>query len=177
MQHYYQSRTLRILGFMAKMLTILHEPDPFLRKTMDPVKNPTAPEIKQLIDDMVFTMRKANGIGLAATQVGYNGRVIVVETKDGALSFINPEITRRSDELEDGEEGCLSVPGTYGTVKRHRRISVRATSLEGQEHTYEAQGLFARVLQHEIDHLNGIVFIDKVEVFSRNDLATEGAAL
>lgn len=137
---------------------------------MDPVKDPTSAEVKQLIADMVLTMRAEKGIGLAATQVGYNGRVIIVETKDGAMSFINPEILKRSSELEAGEEGCLSVPGTYGSVKRHRRITLRALDTKGQEEVYEAQGMFARVLQHEIDHLNGIVFIDKVESFSQEDL-------
>jgi peptide deformylase len=162
---------------MAKPLTILHEPDPFLRKTMDPVSDPTSPEIKQLIEDMVLTMRAEKGIGLAATQVGFNGRVIIVETKNGAMSFINPEIVARSNDLETGEEGCLSVPGTYGSVKRHRRITVKAMDTNGQQDTYEAQGMFARVLQHEIDHLNGIVFIDKVESFSRADLENEVSAI
>jgi len=159
---------------MPKMLKILHEPDPFLRQTMKPVQDPKDPKIKKLIEDMVFTMRKAHGIGLAATQVGFDGRVIVIETKDGAMSFINPEIIKKSDELEAGEEGCLSVPGQYGSVKRHARVSVQAQDTEGNSDVYDAQGLFARVFQHEIDHLNGIVFIDKVESFSTEDLAGEG---
>ncbi|MBI4121918.1 MAG: peptide deformylase [Parcubacteria group bacterium] len=159
------------------MLTILHEPAPLLRQVMEPVLDAAAPEIKQLVEDMVFTMRQASGIGLAANQVGYNGRVIVVETKNGAMSFINPEITRRSVEVEDGEEACLSVPGTTGTVKRHRQVSVKALDLDGQEQTYEAQGLFARVLQHEIDHLNGIVFIDRVENFTQEDLVRDGISV
>ena len=159
---------------MAKVLTILHEPDPFLRRTMKPVTDPAAKEIKQLIDDMVLTMRKAKGIGLAATQVGYDGRVIVIETKNGALACVNPEIVKTSNDKEPGEEGCLSVPGTYGFVERFKRVTVRSFDEKGQQQTHEAAGLLARVFQHEIDHLNGIVFIDKVEDFSGQD-ATENA--
>ena len=159
---------------MPKLLNILHEPDPFLRRTMQAVKDPKDPKIKQLIEDMVLTMRKSGGIGLAATQVGVDGRVIVIETKDGALSFINPEIIKKSTELEAGEEGCLSVPGKYGTVKRHARVSVRAQDTKGDTEIYDAQGLFARVFQHEIDHLNGIVFIDIVESFTTQDLENDG---
>ncbi len=151
---------------MAKILPILHEPNPFLRQTMKPVANPTAPEIQELIENMVVTMRKANGIGLAATQVGFDGRVIVIETKNGPLVCINPEITKRSESIEKGEEGCLSVPGTFGFVPRHKRVLVRSLTATGQEQVHDAQGLLARVFQHEIDHLNGIVFIDKVEDFS-----------
>lgn len=151
---------------MPKVLTILHEPDPFLRRTMKPVADAKADHIQQLVDNMVLTMRKAKGIGLAATQVGVDARVIVVETKNGALSFINPEIVEHSSQTENGEEGCLSVPGQYGFVKRYRHIRLRYLSLNGEESTLEASGLFARVIQHEIDHLNGIVFIDKVENFT-----------
>lgn len=152
---------------MAKKLTILHEPDPFLRQVMKPVQDATAPSISQLIDDMVLTMRKSNGIGLAATQVGVDARLIVVETKNGPMSFINPEIVSHSKELENGEEGCLSVPGQYGFVKRYRSISLRYLNTKGDVCSQDANGLFARVIQHEIDHLNGIVFIDKVESFSQ----------
>jgi peptide deformylase len=151
---------------MPKKLKILHEPDPFLRQVMKPVTDIKAQGISKLIDNMVFTMRKSNGIGLAATQVGVDARVIVVETKNGPLGFINPEIVEHSPELETGEEGCLSVPGQYGFVKRYRSIRLRYLNVRGEESKQEASGLFARVLQHEIDHLNGIVFIDKVEEFT-----------
>lgn len=161
----------------SNVLNILHEPDPFLRRVMKPVANPAAPEIKQLVADMVVTMRKAKGIGLAATQVGYDGRVIVIETKDGALACVNPEIIERSRELEPGEEGCLSVPGTYGFVQRHKRVTVRSFTPDGQEQTHKASGLLARVFQHELDHLNGIVFIDKVESFSDDEVPESAVAI
>lgn len=159
---------------MAKILTILHEPNPFLRRTMKPVPDPAAKEIKQLVEDMIVTMRKAKGIGLAATQVGYDGRVIIIETKNGPLACINPEIVKTSQDTEQGEEGCLSVPGTYGFVKRFKRVSVRSFDVSGKPQTHDASGLLARVFQHEIDHLNGVVFIDKVEDFS-GETATENA--
>lgn len=162
---------------MAKVLKILHEPDAFLRQVMKPVPDPKAPEIKQLVENMVLTMRQAKGIGLAATQVGYDGRVIVIETKDGALACINPEIIERSREMEPGEEGCLSVPGTYGFVKRHSRVTVRSYTTDGKEQTHKANGLLARVFQHELDHLNGIVFIDKVEAFSGEDVPEAAVAI
>lgn len=156
---------------MPKKLTILEDPHPFLRQVMKPVSDATAPEIHLLIDNMVLTMRKSRGIGLAATQVGVDARVIVVETKNGALSFINPEIVEHSSQIETGEEGCLSVPGQYGFVKRYHTVRVQSLSTEGHVSLQDATGLFARVLQHEIDHLNGIVFIDKVENFSNETVA------
>jgi len=116
---------------------------------------------------MVLTMRKANGIGLAAIQVGLDARVIVVDTKDGALGFINPEIIERSKEFEIGEEGCLSVPGQFGMVKRSKEITLSAFDEDGNEVIFDAKGLFARVLQHEVDHLNGILFIDALEDFTQ----------
>ncbi len=162
---------------MAKVLTILHEPDPFLRRTMKPVADPAAKEITQLIENMVVTMRKAKGIGLAATQVGFDGRVIVIETKDGAFACINPEIVKTSTTKEPGEEGCLSVPGTYGFVKRFTRVTVRSFDVNNKPQTHEASGLLARVFQHEIDHLNGVVFIDKAEDFSGQEITESAVAI
>lgn len=162
---------------MAKVLTILHEPDPFLRRTMNAVPDPAAKEIKQLVEDMVVTMRKAKGIGLAAAQVGYDGRVIVIETKNGPLACVNPEIVKTSKDTEQGEEGCLSVPGKYGFVKRFKRVTVHCFDVNGNKQIHEASGLLARVFQHEIDHLNGVVFIDKVEDFSGHAVADNAVAI
>ena len=153
---------------MPKLLQILAEPHPFLRQIAKPVSDPSAPEIKELIEDMIFTMRQANGIGLASIQVEVNCRVIVVDTKDGPLGLINPEIVKRSKDLELGEEGCLSVPGKFGMVKRSKELTLSAFDSDGQALMFEAKGLFARVIQHEVDHLNGILFIDALEDFTQD---------
>jgi len=157
-----------------KLYPVLAEPDPFLRQTAKPVESPTSPEWQELIEDMILTMRNENGIGLAAIQIGVNARVIVIETKEGPLGFINPEITKRSEATEDGEEGCLSVPGTFGTVRRSQSVTMKSFTASGEEQHTQAQGLFARVIQHEIDHLDGILFIDKVEDFTREALPETG---
>ena len=156
------------LEIMPKLLNILAEPDPFLRQVALPVQELKAPKIKELIKDMIHTMRKSNGIGLAAIQVKVNQRIIVIDTKDGAIGIINPEITKRSNELVIAEEGCLSVPGTYGFVKRHLSVTARGYDENGEKVEYDAEGLFARVIQHEIDHLNGILFIDSLEDFTQD---------
>lgn len=159
-------------GYKPKRLPVLAEPHPFLRQIaveVDPAEI-TNEKYQQLIADMMLTMRKENGIGLAAIQVEVNERIIVVETKDGAIPFINPEIIKHSNDLEIGEEGCLSVPGQYGSVKRYSSVSVKCLDENGEEQIYDAKGLFARVLQHEIDHLNGILFIDKLEDFDRSEI-------
>ncbi len=150
------------------MLNILEEPHDFLRQIAKEVEDVKAPENKELIQDMIYTMRKANGIGLAAIQVEVNKRLIVIDMKDGAIALMNPEITMRSKTLVSGEEGCLSVPGQYGFVKRHEAITVKGYDENGEEVIYDAKGLFARVIQHEIDHLNGILFIDSVEDFTQD---------
>jgi len=155
---------------MPKKLPILADPHPFLRTVSKPVEDFKDPKLAAFVEDMIHTMRTADGIGLAAPQVERGIRIIVVETKDGAIPFINPEITFRSDQTEAGEEGCLSVPKQYGYVKRSLNIKVRANTVNGELHEYEAKGLFARVIQHEIDHLNGVLFIDKLEEFTREEL-------
>lgn len=154
--------------YKPKRLKVLADPHPFLRRTAKPIENINSNENHQLIADMILTMREENGIGLAAIQVEVDKRVIIVETKDGVISFINPEIVTHSDDMEVGEEGCLSVPGAYGQVKRYLSISVKSFDAEGNEQIHDTQGLFARVIQHEIDHLNGILFIDKLEDFDRS---------
>ncbi len=157
-------------SYKPKRLPVLAEPHPFLRQIAVEVEDVKQEKYQQLIADMILTMRKENGIGLAAIQVEVNERIIVVETKDGAIPFINPEIIKHSKDVEIGEEGCLSVPGEYGSVKRYSSVSVKCIDENGDEQIYDAQGLFARVLQHEIDHLNGILFIDKLEDFDRSEI-------
>ncbi len=116
--------------------------------------------ILTILDDMVETMRDADGCGLAAPQVGVLRRMCVVETDDGLFTLINPEIL--SEEGEQREtEGCLSIPGESAVVVRPMKIKVKALDREGKERIYEAEGLTARAFSHEIDHLNGVLYIDK----------------
>ncbi len=116
--------------------------------------------ILTILDDMVETMRDADGCGLAAPQVGILRRMCVVETEDGLFTLINPEIL--SEEGEQREvEGCLSIPGESGVVVRPAKIKVKALDRDGNERVYEAEGMTARAFSHEIDHLNGVLYIDK----------------
>jgi peptide deformylase len=143
------------------LLPILHYPDPRLNKVASPVMA-VNDRIRQLIRDMAETMYAAPGIGLAATQVDVHERVLIIdisETRDELQAFINPEILEASGELET-EEGCLSVPGIFDKVTRAERVKVRALNDRGEPFTLEAEGLLAVCIQHEIDHLDGKVFVE-----------------
>ena len=143
------------------LLPILRFPDPRLKKVAAPVRN-IDENIRRLARDMAETMYEAPGIGLAATQVDVHKRVIVIdisETHDQLFTLINPEIVE-SDGQQVCEEGCLSVPGIYDKVERAENVVVRYLDLEGREKTIEADGLLAVCLQHEIDHLDGKVFVE-----------------
>jgi peptide deformylase len=143
------------------LLPILRYPDPRLHTKAKPVEAVDA-GVRKLVADMLETMYAAPGIGLAATQVDVHRRVLVLdvtEDKSRPLAFINPEILWREGECV-GEEGCLSVPGIYETVKRSERIKVRALNAEGQDFELEADGLLAVCIQHEMDHLDGKVFVE-----------------
>ena len=129
-----------------------------------------------LIDSMYKIMYKANGIGLAAPQIGLSSRIIVIDTKeDGSspIAVINPVIKQKSDSLIIYEEGCLSLPGIMFDVKRPEKILVSGLDLNAKEIEIEAKGLLARVFQHEIDHLNGVLFIDYIEQHVRNEFRSE----
>ena len=146
---------------MAK-LKILKVGDPALRTTCRPVDNIT-PRIITLLNDMVQTMRAADGVGLAAPQVGVLRRVVVIETpEDGLIEFINPEILSCSGE-QVGEEGCLSVPGRWGITKRPMHVTVRALDRHGMPFEITGSGLLAKAMCHEIDHLDGKLYIDIAE--------------
>lgn len=142
-------------------LTLQYFPSAVLRQVAVAVVDPGAGAIQKLARAMGTTMLAANGIGLAAPQVGVGQRVIVVRVDDGFVSFVNPEVVDCSERQEDGEEGCLSIPGLFGLVRRPGQVKIRAVSLAGKAVTMDAEGLTARVLQHEIDHLNGVLFIDR----------------
>jgi peptide deformylase len=130
-----------------------------LRQKAKPVKKINQ-SLRKLLDDMEETMRAAPGIGLAAPQVGISKRVVVVDVGDGLFELINPEITRRSGDLGRSWEGCLSIPGYVGLVERDREITVKATDRHGKQYWIEADGLLAICLQHEIDHLDGVLYPD-----------------
>jgi peptide deformylase len=143
------------------LLPILRYPDPRLHKKAAPVER-VDETIRKLIADMAETMYEAPGIGLAATQVDVHKRVIVIdvsEDKSKLLAFVNPEILERAGE-QVCEEGCLSVPGIYEKVTRSERVKVRALDVRGEPFTLEAEGLLAVCVQHEIDHLDGKVFVE-----------------
>jgi peptide deformylase len=143
------------------VLDILRYPDARLHKVAQPVAEVDG-DIRRLVDDMAETMYAAPGIGLAATQVDVHLRVVVIdvsEARDDLKVFINPEILAASEESKVYEEGCLSVPGVYDEVERPDRVTVRALDRDGNPYTVEADGVLAVCLQHEIDHLNGKVFV------------------
>lgn len=143
---------------MAK-LKIVKVGDDVLRKKCRPVDEIT-PKIIQLLDDMVETMRAANGVGLAAPQVGILRRIVVIEVEEGNLiELINPKIIAYAGE-QDGTEGCLSVPNKWGMVKRPMHVTVRATNRYGEEFEISGSGLLARAFCHELDHLDGKLYID-----------------
>lgn len=144
---------------------ILINPDPRLRATASAISidEIIAGAYSQLISDMRETMLKKDGIGLAAPQIGEPIRLVVVNTKSGVLPLFNPKITKKSWRKSVAEEGCLSVPCTFGKVKRHFSIQTKALSQKGEPLDFKASGMFARVIQHELDHLDGILFIDKAK--------------
>ena len=150
-------------------LDILHFPDPRLRKVARPVEQ-VNDSVRQLVDNMLETMYAAPGIGLAATQVNVDKRVVVIdisEEKDQPLCLINPEVLELQG-VEEMEEGCLSVPGIYETVQRAEQVRVRALDRDGQTIELEADGLLAVCIQHEIDHLEGKLFVDYVSQLKRS---------
>jgi peptide deformylase len=151
-------------------LNILRYPDPRLHKVARPVAA-VDDRIRQLADDMLETMYEARGIGLAATQVDVHERVIVIdvsEERDEPLVLINPELVRASAETVTGEEGCLSVPTIYDKVPRHAEVTVRCLDRDGRLIEFDADGLLAVCVQHEMDHLVGKVFVEYLSPLKRN---------
>ena len=146
--------------------------DPILRKTSRPVER-FNDKLWQLLDDMKDTMYKTQGVGLAAVQVGMLRRVVVVDVGDGYLELINPEIVEMSGE-EISEEGCLSLPGESGKVKRPTYVKVKAQNRNGAWRLLEGTGLKARCFCHEIDHLDGTLYIDKIIPETADDILKAG---
>ena len=156
------------------LLPILHYPDPRLHKIASPVAR-VDDRIRKLINDMAQTMYAAPGIGLAATQVDIHERVVIIdisETRDELHAFINPVILEKRGDAET-EEGCLSVPGVYDTVRRAEWVKVQALNQQGEPFTLEAEGLLAVCIQHEIDHLDGKVFVDYLSRLKQQRIASK----
>lgn len=157
------------------ILNILKYPDPKLHTVATPVVEVDA-RIRQLVDDMLETMYAADGVGLAATQVDVHERVVVIDTsadRDSPRVLINPELIARSEEMAEGEEGCLSVPTIYDKVQRHARVTVRALGRDGQPYEFEAEGLLSVCVQHEMDHLMGKVFVEYLSLLKRDRIKTK----
>ena len=153
------------------VLNIVKEADneEFLRKKSKEVTEIT-PRILTLLDDMVETMRHANGCGLAAVQVGVLRRIVVIETEEGLFEFINPEIVKTSG-TQEGVEGCLSLPGKWGITKRPQAVTVRALDRTGKVIEVTGYDLLAKAMCHELDHLEGILYTDKVtKMLSESEL-------
>ena len=154
------------------LLDILVYPDSALKLKSVPVED-VGPETDSLLDDMAQTMRAADGVGLAAPQVGRNVRILVVDVPRGEgeerdfFELLNPEIVSSSG-FQSGTEGCLSVPGFFAEVRRKREVRVSALDRKGGRFTVEASGMLSRVLQHEIDHLDGILFFDRMGKLKRD---------
>ena len=156
-------------------LTILRYPDPRLHTVAKPVAAVDA-RLRKLADDMFETMYEAAGIGLAATQVDVHERLITIdvsEERDQPMVLINPEILWASEEKRVGDEGCLSVPGIYDGVERSTAIKVQALDLDGKPQVYEAEGMLAVCIQHEMDHLLGKVFVEYLSPLKRNRIKTK----
>lgn len=171
---------------------IVHLPEPILRKKAKPVTK-FDKDLQVLIDDMFETMREAPGVGLAAPQINLPMQLTVIEYAEGEdeeleegapppkkkqYVLINPEIVKKSEEMVMGIEGCLSIPGLVGEVERHEMIQVKALNRHGQPVKHKVNGWMARIFQHEIDHLNGVLFTDKaVRVWKPSEEETEETPL
>jgi peptide deformylase len=157
----------------AELLPILYVPDPRLRAKAKPVQ-PGDARVPALAERMLATMYKAPGIGLAGPQVGEMLRLVVIDLRPEEtpepIVLVNPEIVAASKELATREEGCLSLPGQFADVTRPARVKARWTDLTGAKREMEADGLMAACLQHEIDHLDGVLFVDHISALKRNML-------
>jgi peptide deformylase len=156
----------------VETLPILLVPEPILKTRARPVGANDMQRVRALVPRMFATMYRAPGIGLAAPQVGVGLRFAVVDLmaddKPAPIVLINPEVLARSEELATREEGCLSLPGQYADVTRPARVTVRHTDADGVRRQIEADGLLAACLQHEIDHLDGVLFVDHLSALKRN---------
>lgn len=155
-------------------LKIYIHPDTILRTYSQDVKQISSPGVQEMVDSMLLTMRQANGIGLAAPQIGQSLNLLVIDDGSGAQVFFNPKIIYKSRKKIIFEEGCLSIPGVYGNVVRPETIWLMYKDRLGKLRFKIASGLEARILQHEIDHIHGILFIDRTEDITQGKELLEG---
>jgi peptide deformylase len=154
------------------VLPILTYPNEILRKPTQPVSFPLSPEIKKLTKDMIDTVRNADGIGLAAPQVGKSVKLIVINLEKSGIPLMvlyNAKVVSRGFKKVDIEEGCLSIPGIYGNVRRPKKVTVEAYTADGKKIKFIDDGWIARVAQHEIDHTNGILIIDLIKKYTQGE--------
>lgn len=146
------------------ILPLTYHPHNLLRTTMRTltVDELTKPKTQKLIEAMIETMFAKNGVGIAANQVGHDLMLAIISTDEGPVAVANPVITRRSFRKETADEGCLSVPGVFGLVRRHRTVTMTGLDRTGKPIHITGHGLLARILQHEVDHLHGILCIDRM---------------
>jgi len=157
------------------ILSVLRFPDERL-KTKAAQVTKVNDNIKAIVNDMFETMYDENGVGLAATQVNIHQRIVVMdvsENKENPIVLINPEIIAKSEETLVNEEGCLSVPGCYAKVDRHEKVTVKALDINGNEFTLDGENLLAICIQHELDHLQGILFVDYLSPLKRKRIKTK----
>ncbi|HTY13263.1 MAG TPA: peptide deformylase [Candidatus Omnitrophota bacterium] len=144
------------------LMKIIQLPNPILRKKAKSISK-IDQRIRKLIEDMIETLHAAPGVGLAAPQVGESVRLVVIDVGEGAFALINPKIKKRSRALQTFDEGCLSMVGLVGTVARPSKVTVEGLDKNGEKLVIDAEGFLATVLQHEIDHLNGTMFVDHIK--------------
>lgn len=157
------------------ILDVLRFPDERLRTKAKPVAEVNE-DIKNIVADMFETMYAENGVGLAATQVNIHQRIVVIdvsEDKEQSYVLINPEIIKKNDEIMINEEGCLSVPSNYAKVERHTEVTVKALDINGEEFELDATELLSICIQHELDHLDGVLFVDYLSPLKRKRIQTK----
>jgi len=150
-------------------LKVITEPHPTLRKRAEEIDLKELKKLRSFINDMEKTMLQEDGLGLAGNQVDFPKRIFIINTKDGPLAIINPSLHNKSFKKKVAEEGCLSLPGIYGQVKRHESLTVEGFDKKGNPLKMKVSGLFSRVVQHEYDHLQGVLFTDKAKKIKKID--------
>ncbi len=154
------------------ILPILTHPNKILRQPTEPVAFPLSPEMQKLTRDMIDTVKKADGIGLAAPQVGRSVKLVIINLEKSGLPLFplyNPKITSRGFRKMEIEEGCLSIPGVFGMVKRPKKVTIEAQNARGEKISITDEGWISRVAQHEIDHINGVLIIDLIKKYTQGE--------